>query len=170
MSHQATYLGHFDQAARLARAAQEGAGRVASATTRAMFYAMEARAHAGAGDEANCSRAYASAEKAFELSNPSDDPEWMAYFDAAELAGEGAHCFRDLRRPAIAQEFIARASLTGPEYARTQAFIRLVNAASHVHQSEPARAAEIAVEAMEQAAGLKSMRYRRYVADLAAVL
>jgi hypothetical protein len=166
MSHQATYLGHFSQAAQLARAAQEGAGRVASSTTRAMFLSMEARAHAGNGDEASCIRAFTSAEREFALSNPENDPEWMAYFTAAELAGEGAHCFRDLRRPATAQEFVIQAQECGPEYARTLAFIRLVNAASHVHQGEPVMAAEIATGAMELAGGLKSMRYRRYVRDL----
>src|ERR1700722_5729554 len=38
-----------------------------------------------------------------------DDPEWIGYFDAAELAGEGSHCFRDLRSPRTAQGFIAQA-------------------------------------------------------------
>jgi hypothetical protein len=29
-------------------------------------------------------------------SNPSEDPDWISYFDALELAGEAAYCFRDL--------------------------------------------------------------------------
>ena len=74
MSHQATYLGNFEQAVLLARAAQEGARNVASATTMAMFLAMEARAHAGNNDNAAYSRALGEAERLFEKSDVADDP------------------------------------------------------------------------------------------------
>ncbi|HUK71996.1 MAG TPA: hypothetical protein VLW50_25050 [Streptosporangiaceae bacterium] len=171
MSHQATYLGNFDQAVQLARAAQEGAKGRASATTMALFLAMEARAYAGNGDDARCSRAFSLAEKSFERRNSADDPEWIGYFDAAELAGEGAHCFRDLRNPRIAQQFVSRAiELCGPEYARTLAFVRLVQAASFAHQREPGRAAEVAADAIGLAGSLKSQRYLRYIRDLSAEL
>ncbi len=63
MSHQATYLGDFDHAVQLAWAAQEGAKNAASATTMSMFLAMEARAHAGNGDDDACSRAFAESER-----------------------------------------------------------------------------------------------------------
>src|SRR5262249_34939314 len=55
MSHQANYLGNHAQAVQLARAAQEGSRGAATATTMAMFLAMEARGHAGNGDDAACS-------------------------------------------------------------------------------------------------------------------
>jgi hypothetical protein len=167
MSHQANYLGNFDQAVQLARAAQEGAKGSASATTMASFCAMEARAHAGNRDSAACIRALQVAEKVFEGSNSSDDPEWIRYFDAAELAGEGAHCFRDLRNPRVAQEFVTRAEeLTDPSYVRTLAFVRLVHAASFVHEREPGQAVAVAREAIGLAGHLKSQRYLRYIEDL----
>lgn len=144
MSHQAPYLGDFGQAVQLARAAQVGAKDAASATTMAMFLAMEARAHAGNGDDEACSRAFAEAERFFEKSDLADDPKWIGYFDAAELAGEGAHCFRDLRGPRMTLEFVTRAvELTDPVYARTLAFVRLVHAARVVQQREPGQAAEL---------------------------
>ena len=167
MSHQATYLGNFAQAVQLARAAQEGARNTASATTMAMFLAMEARAHAGNGDDEACSRAFAEAERFFEKSDSADDPKWIGYFDGAELAGEGAHCFRDLRSPQMTIEFVTRAvELTDPVYVRTLAFVRLVHAASAVQQREPGHAVEIAREAIGLAGSLKSHRYLRYVRDL----
>jgi hypothetical protein len=166
MSHQANYLGNSSQAVQLARAAQEGAGSQATATTRAMFYAMEARGHASAGDELACSQALAQAERQFAQRDTESDPEWMAYFTVEELAGEAAHCFRDLRRPDLTQEFVTQAELCGPEYARTLAFIRLVHAAAWLHAGEPIRATELATEAVSLADGLKSARYRRYVRDL----
>jgi hypothetical protein len=74
-----------------------------------MFLSMEARAHVGGGDGPACSRALREAEHLFEGRRTGDDSDWIVYFDAAELVGEGAHCFRDLRSPRTAQEFIARA-------------------------------------------------------------
>jgi hypothetical protein len=167
LSHQANYLGHFDQAVQLARAAQEGARGAATATSMAMFLAMEARAHAGNRDGTACARALQEAERLFDGRSTGDDPEWISYFDAAELAGEGAHCFRDLRSPKTAQQFIARAEeLTDPAYVRTLAFIRLVHAASVCQQREPGHAVELATQAIELAGSLKSRRYLRYIRDL----
>jgi hypothetical protein len=171
MSHQATYLGHFGQAVQLARAAQEGTRGAATATVMSLFLAMEARAHAGNGDGAACSQALREAERLFEGRMTGDDPEWIGYFDAAELAGESSHCFRDLRSPRTAQGFIAQAEeLTDPSYVRTLAFIRLVHAASACQQREPGHAVELASQAIELAGSLKSMRYLRYIRDLCADL
>jgi len=167
MSHQATYLGNFDLAVQLARAAQEGSRNATSATTMAMFLAMEARAHAGNGEDGACSRALREAERYFEKSDSADDPLWIRYFDAAELAGEGAHCFRDLRSPKTTHEFVTRAiELTDPVYVRTLAFVRLVHAASYVQQREPGQAVAVARGAIELAGSLKSHRYLRYIRDL----
>jgi hypothetical protein len=167
MSHQANYLGNFDHAVHLARAAQEGARGATSATTMAMFLAHQARAHAGNGDDAACSRALREAEAFFQRRDPSEDPEWIGYFDAAELAGESARCFRDLRNPRITQEFVASAiEQCDPTYVRTLAFVRLVHAASFAQQREPHQAVEVATQAIGLVGSLKSRRYLRYVRDL----
>ncbi|MFY7069421.1 helix-turn-helix domain-containing protein [Nocardiopsis changdeensis] len=50
MSHQANYIGSYTEARDLARAALTGAGERATATLRAQFLMMEARAHASLGD------------------------------------------------------------------------------------------------------------------------
>jgi len=128
---------------------------------------MEARGHAGNSDDAACSRALRDAEKFFQRRSVADDPEWISYFDAAELAGEEAHCFRDLRNPRMTQEFITGAvELCDPTYTRTLAFVRLVHAASFVQQREPAQAIAVATEAIGLAGNLKSQRYLRYIRDL----
>jgi hypothetical protein len=167
LSHQANYLGRFQIAAQLARAAQEGARSTATPAALSMFLAMEARALAGAGDQKAVSAVLREAELAFERSDATSEPAWISYFDEAELAGEAAHCFRDLRIPAQTHEFVSRAvELTDPAYARTLAFVCLVQAAAYVHQNEPERAAVIATDVVEQAGPLKSRRYLRYVRDL----
>jgi len=171
MSHQANYLGQYQEAAQLARAAQEGTRGAASATVSAMFLAMEARARAGAGDARGCTSVLREAESAFNRRGEGGDPPWIYYFDEAEMAGEAAHCFRDLRSPKLALEFVTRAiELTDPVYVRTHAFIRLVNAASCLHASKPdaEKAAEVSLEAIRLAGSLKSERYLRYVRDLRA--
>ena len=171
LSHQANYLGRYQIAAQLARAAQEGARMTASPAAMTMFLAMEARALAGAGDQRAVSNLLHEAEVTFERCDVTSEPEWIRYFDHAELAGEAAHCFRDLRIPLRTHEFVSRAvELTDPAYARTLAFVRLVQAAAHVHQGEPERAAAIAADVVEQAGPLKSERYLRYLRDLLADL
>jgi hypothetical protein len=169
MSHQANYLGHYSEAAQLARAAQEGTRGVATATVSAMFLAMEARARAGAGDSRSCATALREAEVAFGRRAVCDDPPWIDYFDEAEMAGESAHCFRDLRSPDLALEFVTHAvAITDPAYVRTHAFIRLVHAASCLHKPKPDldTAVDVALEATQLAGPLKSERYLRYVRDL----
>jgi tetratricopeptide (TPR) repeat protein len=162
------------QALKLAQEADDrmmGGRLLSNMSHQAMFLAMEARAHAGNRDDAACSRAFSEAERFFDKGEPADDPAWISYFDAAELAGEGAHCFRDLRSPKLTREFVTRAiDLTDPVYARTLAFVRLVLAASHVQQREPGQAIAVAREAIELAGSLKSQRYLRYVTDLIADL
>jgi hypothetical protein len=167
LSHQANYLGHYQAAAQLARAAQEGARSTVTPAVMAMFLAMEARALAGAGDARATSSVLCEAELAFARSDPANEPQWIAYFDAAELAGEAAHCFRDLRLPSRTQEFVMRAiETTAPGYERTLAFVRLVHAASLIHQESPEEAVHLATSVINDAGPLKSARYVRYLHDL----
>jgi hypothetical protein len=167
LSHQANYLGNYQAAAQLARAAQEGARSTVTPAAMSMFQCYEARAMAGAGDERAVSTALNEAEASFERSDPASEPDWLDFFDAAELAGEAAHCFRDLRSPARTQEFVTRAvELTLPAYARTLAFVRLVQASAFAQDGQPEHAAEIMADVVEEAGPLKSERYLRYVRDL----
>jgi hypothetical protein len=173
MSHQATYLGRFTDAVQLARAAQEGARGRASATVVSNLLAMEARAHAAAGDGRACDYVLREAEAMFGRRRPADDPPWISYFTESELAGEAAHCFRDLRRPKLAQEFVPNALRIRDEgCTRSAAFIGLVHAASCLHapRTDVDRAIAVATEAIQSAAALKSDRYQRYVRDFCADL
>lgn len=167
LSHQSNYLGRYQAAAQLARAAQEGAKGAASPAAMSMFLTMEARALAGAQDHRGVTTALRDAETSFRKSDLASEPTWIAYFDEAELAGEAAHCFRDLRSPREAHEYVSRAiELTGPSYVRTLAFVRLVQAAAFIQQDEPATAAAIMASVVENSMPLKSERVLRYLRDL----
>ena len=128
LSHQANYLGHFDSALRLARAAQSVTVSNTTATVSAMFLAMEARALASLGDTRGCIAALGQAENVFDRRNPASDPDWIGYFDELELAGEAAHCFRDLSLPKETMRFAGQAIDPIRTPARTRSFITMVSA------------------------------------------
>ncbi|OLF17409.1 hypothetical protein [Actinophytocola xanthii] len=165
LSHQANYLGNFSDAIQFARAAQAATNGNASATVSAMFLAMEARALASIGDARRCAEILHRAEQMFERSDPDKDPDWISYFDALELAGEAAHCFRDLGQSAQTQQFTVQAVdpvLTPP---RTRAFIDMVSAAATLTDGHLEEAVSIATNAVGLASGLQSRRYIRYLTD-----
>ena len=103
MSHQANHCGEYREALDLARAAKLGAAGQATPTVQAMYSAMEARALASLGDSKGCVRALRDAERSFERRNPADDPDWIGYFDTAELHDEIGHCFVALRQATDAE-------------------------------------------------------------------
>ena len=165
LSHQANYLGRYDEAIQFARAAQaSGAGR-ASDTVAAMFLAMEARALASSGDARLCARALNLAEEAFALRDRSKDPRWIGYFDELELAGEASHCFRDLGRPGETQAFALRAIDPIATPGRTRAFISMVSAAGAFKAGNLDEALALATDAVSLAGSLQSSRYVRYLTD-----
>ena len=165
LSHQANYLGNFSEAIQFARAAQAATVGEASATVSAMFLAMEARALASIGDARACAAVLHRAEQALDQSNPSEDSDWISYFDTWELAGEAAHCFRDLGQPRETQLFVAQAIDPIRTPARTRAFIDMVSAAGALRAGDLDQAVSRATDAVRSAGSLQSSRYIRYVTD-----
>lgn len=165
MSHQANFLGHYEQAVHLARAAAQGARGYATPTTMALFHSMEARALSSQGNEPEATAAMLEAERWHTQSRPEDDPDWIRYFDGAELHAEFAHCFRDLEKPEMATHH-AQASIDQSEslYVRSLSFVRTVLATSHLQSNEVEQAVEVAKGVVDTAAkGLKSLRVVSYL-------
>jgi hypothetical protein len=97
MSRQMIHLGRGEDALELVHLAQYGSREGATARTRSMLYAMEARAHATLGQPPKCHRAVRMAQEAFaEIDSGEPDPNWIAFFSEAELNAENAHSYRDL--------------------------------------------------------------------------
>jgi len=169
MSHQATFLGRFREAANLARAAGTGAGASATATLKSHFRAMEARALAAAGDVVGTHRALSDAVHLFEARD-GDDPSWISYVDDAELAAELAHCYRDIGR---AQDTIryAQIGLTPDGSSpRSDYFVTMVLATGHLQAGELDAACEVAQRGIDAAARLKSARAAEYLRQFRAKL
>ncbi|WP_219417147.1 hypothetical protein [Pseudonocardia nigra] len=165
LSHQANYLGRFREAVELARAAQATTGPRKSATVSALLLAMEARALASLGDSTACAAVLTQAEALFDRRRADEDPPWIGYFDHVELAGEAAHCYRDLRRSSETEQFAAMAVdpiLTPP---RTLAFINMVSAVGALHAGNLDQAVAVARSSIELAGAIRSSRWRNYVRE-----
>ncbi|ACU35063.1 hypothetical protein [Actinosynnema mirum] len=165
LSHQANYLGKFNDAIQLARAAQTATRGVATPAVNSMFLAMEARGLAGSGDAKEFARVLAEAERSFGQHRPEDEPEWARYFNAEELAGEAAHCFRDLGRAEETRLYAARAIAPEATPPRTRAFIGMVTAAGALTNGDLDEAVTLALDAVDLAGPLQSSRYVRYLTD-----
>lgn len=165
LSHQANYLGRYNEALQFARAAQTATTGRATATVNAMFLAMEARALASGGDSRTCAQVLHRAEQAFEQRDATKDPAWISYFDALELAGEAAHCFRDLGQPRETEMFAGQAIDPVNTPPRTRAFISMVSAAGTLRAGNLDEALSLANEALGLTGSLQSSRYVRYLTD-----
>ena len=172
MSHQATFLGRFREAANLARAARMGTATAGSASATAHFAAMEARALSRLGDAAGCDEAMATAVREFERRNVDSDPaDWFAYFNDAELAAELGHCNRDLGRAVEASTYAAMSLGPTPSgYVRSDFFATMVLADAYLHQGEVEQACEVALQALTVGEQLKSARCGAYVDEFRARL
>jgi hypothetical protein len=165
MSHQATFVGNYREAATLARAASMGPAAGLTPTLAAQFRAMEARALARLGDAHGCDLALAEAERQLSLRTPDSDPPWISYFDEVELAAEFGHCFRDLGRSVEATERGAGSIVGDGINNRSDFFATMVQAEAYVHQGEISHGFGVALTALQLGQGLKSARCVQYVRE-----
>ncbi|MGV9280434.1 hypothetical protein [Streptomyces sp. NPDC003730] len=165
MSHQATFVGRYQEAVALARAAYMGPAASLGPTMAAQFRAMEARALARLGDERGCDLALAEAESRICRRTADSDPLYIAYFDEVELAAEFGHCFRDLGRSVEATERGAGSIFGDGMNNRSDFFATMVQAEAYINQGEIGRGFEIALSALNLGEGLKSARCLQYVRE-----
>ncbi|WP_240364126.1 hypothetical protein [Streptomyces sp. S1D4-20] len=165
MSHQATFLGRYQDAATLARAAIAGPANSLGPTMAAHHLAMEARALARLGDERGCDLALVEAERRLSQRTADSDPPYIAYFDEVELAAEIGHCFRDLGRSVEATERGAGSIFGDGLNNRSDFFATMVQAESYIIHGEIGRGFEFALSALQLGEGLKSARCVQYVSE-----
>jgi transcriptional regulator with XRE-family HTH domain len=167
MSHQATYTGRFREAANLARAARTGTCGVATATLTSHFHTMEARALARLGDAKACDHALAEAAREFERRNPEADPQWIRYFNEAELAAEFGHCLRDLGRATDAAQYASSCigTINNDVFARSDFFATMVLADAYLTARELEQACRVALKALTGGEQIRSARCVRYLRE-----
>ena len=167
MSHQATCIGRFGEAANLARAAMAGTKGIVTPTLSAHFHSMEARALARMGDAKGCDRSLAEAVREFERRNPDDDPAWIRYFDESELSAEFGRCLRDLGRAASAVQYVSRSLVAVDETAfmRSDFFAMMVLADSYLDAGEREQACSVALSALTAGEQIRSARCVKYLRE-----
>jgi hypothetical protein len=168
MSHQATFLGRFTDAAALARAARMGISGVATPTLLAQFHAMEARALARTSDHRATQQALTEAERALDRRNCGDEPEWITYFDDAELSAEAAHSFRDINSARQAVEHAGHA-MSG-SHVRSDFFVTMVLADARLRAGDTEEACRVTLDALDLGEQLRSARAVSYLTNFRAAL
>lgn len=166
MSHQASFLGRYHEAANMARAARLGTESIGISILTSHFHIMEARALARIGEAEACDRSIGAAAHHFERNSPGDGPAWIGYFDDAEMAAEIAHCHRDLGRPDTAVDHANRAlTSTSGDYVRSDFFATMVLADALIDRGDLDEGCRVAADALEVGEGLRSARCSSYVTE-----
>jgi hypothetical protein len=136
-----------------------------------MEAAMEACAHAAAGDAGQCHRALGDAAEAVALLTiDQDDPDWLD-FDEGGYWGHAARAYRDLGELSKAGECAARSvGLCLPEHSRTRAQRTTIQATAHLLMGEIDAAAAAGDRVVHEAWNLHSGRVFGEVTELVAAL
>lgn len=168
MSHQAIYLGHLRQAIDFARAARAATRQVATPRTVAMLAAMEACAHAAAGDARRCHLALDDAAGAVTLiTSGQPEPEWLD-FDEGGYWGHAARAYRDLGLAREAEQYAQRSvGLCLSDHSRTRAQRYAIHATAHLRMGEIDAAAAAAEQVVRGAWNLHSGHVFGEIAQLA---
>ncbi|WP_253766865.1 XRE family transcriptional regulator [Goodfellowiella coeruleoviolacea] len=95
MARQEVYLGRPDDGLSLIELAQVRQDRQ-TPTVRAMLSTVRARTLAKVNRGEDCYAAVLTAEDHFSSQKPSEDPPWITYFNAADLAGDTGHALLDV--------------------------------------------------------------------------
>ena len=166
MADVAPLLGHPREVVQLALAARRGTRGNVTPTVEAMFHVAEARGHALLGDAQSCDQSAGLAIETLGKARPDDEPEWIADFDAAQLADRLAHCYRDLGRPNESARWAQAALDALPQrHVRRRAIDLLLLATARAEAGEAAEGCCHASRAVELLCGLHSHLGMEYLRD-----
>ncbi|MFV2116755.1 hypothetical protein ACFHW0_31135, partial [Micromonospora sp. LOL_025] len=169
LATQAVYLGHSQDAARLAEAAIDGAGR-APAAVRARLYTTAASAYGRSGERRACQKALAKAERALDRTDAGSGPRWAAYLSAGHFAGTAVRCLSDLRLYRQALRHAPGAVTLANQNARTRALHTALIATTHARAGDVDAACDWGRELEEHVHAVRSARVTHRVRELAATL
>lgn len=162
MARQSIWRGQPDEGLTLTEHALVRADRL-TATERAMLHTAHARALAKMGRVRETLIAVGTADDHFAHRTPGNDPSWMAYYDAAQHAGDTGHALFDLaahgRSPAEATKRLA-AAVAGhtEEFARSRAISQIKLSSLTMATGDPREAAAIGSAALDVVGTIRSRR------------
>ena len=138
VSFQAALTDQHQDAVSLIDSAQQQVRHHATPRLRALLASRKARAHAKAGDVVGCGRALGDAERSLDVaSTDTAEPDWLYYFDEAELTAQAGACWVDLYQPARARPLIDDALRNiNPKYVRDRAIYHARSAKAYLQDNE----------------------------------
>ncbi|MFG2735448.1 tetratricopeptide repeat protein [Streptomyces harbinensis] len=153
--------GRHREAVRAAQAGQQAARATGSHRLHSLLALREAAGWAGLGDRKGCELALSRAQTAFAHGPDDADPDWMSFFNAAELASQEAHCWAALGDWHRASEAARRALTTqDPHLVRNRA-LYTAELADHLRAGgHPEEAAETGQQALDLLEEVHSSRIR----------
>ena len=172
MSHRAIHLGHLQDAIELAQASRAVTAHIATPRAAASEAAMEACAHAAAGDARQSHGALDDAANAVTLITASGqpDPEWLD-FDEGGFWGHAARAYRDLGELRQAEDAAQKSvALCLPGHSRTRAQRNAIRATAHLGKGELEAAIDAGEQVIHEAWSLQSGHVLGEVAQLAAAI
>jgi tetratricopeptide (TPR) repeat protein len=171
VSHQAIYLGHVQQAIDFAQAARAATRHLATPRAVAMLAAMEACAHAAAGDVRRSELALGDAAAALtSVAHGEPEPDWLD-FDEGGYWGHAARAYRDLGQLQKAEQYAEESvGLCLAEHSRTRAQRKAIQATAHLRMKEIDAAAAAGMQVVNGAWNLHSGHVFGEVAHLVAAI
>ncbi|MEU4555877.1 hypothetical protein EV382_2080 [Micromonospora violae] len=169
LATQAVHLGHSRDAARLAEAAIDGAGR-APAAVLARLHATAATAYGQSGERRGCQLALARAERALGRAGATPGPRWVTYFSPAHLAGAALRCLGDLQLYSQALNHAPDALTLASENTRTRALHTALLAVTLARAGDTDAACIWGRKLAQHASDIHSARVQQRVRELSAAL
>jgi DNA-binding XRE family transcriptional regulator len=163
LARQAVWIGNPDDALTHAEKGLVRSDRL-TATERAMLQTARARAFGKMGNVRDIMAAVGQADDAFAEARPEEDPPWMAYYDAAQHAGDTAHALFDLsilagQDPGRAgQRFLTAVRGHTDAFKRSRAISCTKLASLIMAKGDPRQAAQIGHDALDEVGRLTSKR------------
>lgn len=163
LARQAVWIGAPDDGLTYAEKGLVRSDRL-TPTMQAMLHTARARAFGKMGNVRDTMVAVGQVDEAFSRARPTDDPEWMQYYDAAQHAGDTAHALFDLAMLAgqdprrAAQRFSMAVHGHSDAFKRSRAISRTKLAALLMAAGDPRQAAQVGHDALDEVGRLTSRR------------
>ncbi|MFJ4877949.1 tetratricopeptide repeat protein [Streptomyces sp. NPDC088745] len=154
------------EALRAAQAGQRAARGLGSMRLMSLLTLREAAGWAALGDRTGCVEALVRAKSLFQCGASENDPEWMSFFGAAELAGLEAQCWSALGDWRRAARFAHRAAaLQDPHFARNLALYQAELADDLARSGVPDEAAAVGQKVLDLLDQVQSSRVHTMLAQ-----
>jgi hypothetical protein len=145
--------------------------RTVSSIERSWLHAIEARAHAKAGDPTSAQRSMEQAKIMLDRGSGDEPPRWLYYWNTGQLASYEGACFIKLRKPEAARQALQTGlDLLDPSVVRERARYLTHLATTYLQQGEVAKACDLATEALRIALETDSPRVVTYIRELRATM